>query len=291
MSYRELCNRLQPLYDKSEAQAIVQLVLETRFQLSLADALCGKVTQLSSNDRTDLEKILSRLEAGEPVQYVLGETEFCGRRFHVETGVLIPRPETEELCRWILGSAGAKECRQDGEYRVLDIGTGSGCIAITLAAEMKCGASCAATAWDVSPEALAIARENARRNGVHVSFGLQDVLCSDWPNASRQWHLIVSNPPYICRKEAALMASHVLDHEPDIALFVPDDDPLLFYRAIARCALATLLPGGWLYFEINPLCLASLTALLAGMGFTDIETRNDQFGKTRFIRATLKTTT
>ena len=281
MSYRELCNRLQPLYDKGEAQAIVQLVLETRFQLSLADALCGKVTELSANDRMDLEKIVCRLEAGEPVQYVLGETEFCGRYFHVERGVLIPRPETEELCRWILSSRNGLPEKPE----ILDVGTGSGCIAITLAAELP--ESCV-TAWDISSEALNVARENAKRAHVHMSFEQQDVLGKDLLSDTRQWHLIVSNPPYICQKEAALMANHVLNYEPHTALFVPDNDALLFYRAIARYALTALLPGGWLYFEINPLYATDLTALLAGMEFDNIELRDDQFGKKRFVRATFR---
>lgn len=294
MTYRELCHRLQPPYDSGEARAIIQLVLETRFQLSLADVLCGKVTQLSANDRTDLEKIVARLAAGEPVQYVLGEAEFCGRRLGVAPGVLIPRPETEELCRWIVADADTQRPVNDGKCRVLDIGTGSGCIAVTLAAEWKNRADCAVTAWDVAEEALQQARRNAGRVGVSVSFERHDVLHLDAEKAethAREWHLIVSNPPYICRKEAALMAPHVLDHEPDIALFVPDDDPLLFYRAIARYALTALLPGGRLYFEINPLYAAPLTALLADIGFADIETRSDQFGKARFVRATLRTTT
>ena len=284
MSYRELYSRLLPRYDKGEAQAITQWVLDSRFHLSLSDALCGKVTELSPNDRTELEKIFCRLEAGEPVQYVLGETEFCGRRFHVERGVLVPRPETEELFRWILASQDAFPDSPE----VLDVGTGSGCIAITLAAELP---TASVTAWDISPEALAVARENAKRAHVLVSFEQQDMLGKDMTSDARKWHLMVSNPPYVCQKEADQMARHVLDYEPHVALFVPDDDPLLFYRAIARYATATLRPGGWLFFEINPLFLDDLTALLAGMGFAEIEARNDQFGKARFIRATIKTTT
>lgn len=281
MSYRELYSRLLPLYDKGEAQAIVQWVLEVRFQLSVADALCGKIAELSLQDRTELESIICRIEAGEPVQYVLGETDFCGHRFHVERGVLIPRPETEELCRWILSSWSS----HSEQPEILDVGTGSGCIAVTLAAALP---GSRVTAWDISPEALAIAHGNAKRAHVHVSFEQRDVLSSDLLKVARRWHLVVSNPPYICRKEAAQMAPHVLDHEPHVALFVPDDAALLFYRAIARHALTTLQPGGWLYFEINPLYATDLIALLADMGFDNAETHTDQFGKTRFVRAALK---
>lgn len=230
----------------------------------------------------------NRLLLHEPVQYVLGQAEFCGRTFHVAPGVLIPRPETEELCQWIITEI-RDERIEVRDFSILDIGTGSGCIAVTLAAELP---QAEVTAWDISAEALHVARENACSNDVQVTFLQVDVLTlqpspstADHTPLTSQWDLIVSNPPYICNKERATMEANVLEHEPHTALFVPDDDPLLFYRTIAQYGQEALKPGGWLYFEINPLYATSLTTLLSRMSFRDIETRNDQYGKQRMIRA------
>ena len=270
MTYHELWRPLTALYDAGEAQAIARMVLELRFGLTMAEVLCGQMT-----DERELRQIQQRLLAGEPVQYVIGEAEFGGRRFCVAPGVLIPRPETYELCQWVIEERGERR----GE-RILDIGTGSGCIACTLAAELP---EAEVTAWDISEDALAIARENAKRTHVHVSFEQVDVLHS--PPISR-YDLIVSNPPYICQQEAEAMEHHVLDHEPHQALFVPDDDPLLFYRAIAQYGSHALTPGGSLFYEINPLYANELETLLSTMSYHDIEIRNDQFGKPRMIKAT-----
>ncbi len=307
-NYRELCRRLAERYGMDEARAIVRWVLGERFGLSMADILCDKVTELSADDRTDLEKMMLRLENGEPVQYVLGFADFCGRRFSVAPQVLIPRPETEELCRWMVEERGTRNEEQG--TRVLDIGTGSGCIAITLAAEMP---DAQVSAWDISEQALAVARKNADSIGVKVDFEQVDVLnlsftinnstvncqlstvnCQLSPLTSHlsptTSHLspfthIVSNPPYICDNEKSSMKSHVLEHEPHVALFVPDDDPLLFYRAIADFATQSLKPDGWLYFEVNPLYIKELKTMLAEKGFENIEVKIDQFGKERMIRA------
>jgi release factor glutamine methyltransferase len=265
MTYAEFWQPLKSLYDEGEARAIAQMVMELHFGLTMADILCGRMA-----DETELRRVQQRLLQGEPVQYVLGKAEFCGRLFRVAPGVLIPRPETQELCQWILSASAPS--------RILDIGTGSGCIACTLAAAWP---TAAVTAWDVSADALAIARENARLGNVSVSFEQVDIF---QPRTS-EWDLIVSNPPYICEKERVSMDRHVLDHEPSIALFVPDDDPLLYYRAIAQYARRSLVTGGRLFFEINPLYVAELEAMLSTMSFCDIETRNDQFGKPRMIKA------
>ena len=280
MTYQELWRPLTAVYDQREAQSVARMVLEMRFGLTLADVLCGQMP-----DECDLRPIQQRLLAGEPVQYVIGEAEFGGRRFRVAPGVLIPRPETYELCQWVSNRGERREERGEKEERILDIGTGSGCIACTLAAELP---EAEVTAWDISEEALAIARENARRTHVHVLFEQADILDPRLIAASPQnrYQVIVSNPPYICQKEQATMERHVLDHEPHLALFVPDDDPLLFYRAIARYASLSLTPGGSLYFEINPLYATELSALLSAMSYHDIEIRNDQFGKPRMIKAT-----
>ena len=293
MTYEELWHRLTPLYEPGEAKAIVRLLLDERYGLSWADVLGGKVTELSANDQTELKKIMLRLEKGEPIQYIIGVADFCGRQFHVEPGVLIPRPETAELCQLILATESHGQTRNiceipcHSDTNILDIGTGSGCIAITLALELP---EAKVTAWDISDEALRIASENAKRLGASVTFEHRDVLSisltSHLSPLTSHYDLIVSNPPYICRREADGMAQNVLDYEPHLALFVPDDDPLLFYRAIAQYATKALKPQGALFFEINPLYVSSLTHLLSTMSCYDIKTLPDQFGKLRFLKAT-----
>ena len=286
MGYEELWQRLTPLYDAGEAKAIVRLVLDECYGLSWADVLGGKVSELSANDQTELEKIMLRLEKGEPVQYIIGVADFCGRQFHVEPGVLIPRPETEELCRMVIEEREISQKGQSPLCEILDIGTGSGCIAITLALELP---DAKVTAWDISDDALRIASANAKALGASVTFQHHDALDSSLftlHSSLPKWDLIVSNPPYICRKEADGMDKNVLGYEPHEALFVPDDDPLLFYRAIARYATKALKPNGYLFFEINPLYADGLTQLLGEMLCYNAEILNDQFGKPRFLKAT-----
>ena len=286
MGYEELWRRLTPLYDAGEAKAIVRLVLDECYGLSWADVLGGKVSELSANDQTELEKIMLRLEKGEPVQYIIGAADFCGRQFHVEPGVLIPRPETEELCRMVIEEREISQKGQSPLCEILDIGTGSGCIAITLALELP---DAKVTAWDISDDALRIASANAKALGASVTFQHHDALDSSLftlHSSLPKWDFIVSNPPYICRKEADGMDKNVLGYEPHEALFVPDDDPLLFYRAIARYATLALKPNGNLFFEINPLYADDLTRLLGEMLCYNAEILNDQFGKPRFLKAT-----
>lgn len=275
MTYRELWHILVPLYGEREAHAVTDYVLDVRFGLSKADVLCGAVEKMTAKQTAELGGIFARLTQGEPVQYVLGSAEFCGRCFKVRPGVLIPRPETEELCALITA-----DCTGCGPLEVLDVGTGSGCIAVTLALDIP---QSSVSAWDISPEALATARENARRNGACVAAERRDALCLT--PQGEAWDVIVSNPPYICNKEKKDMERNVLDHEPQLALFVPDDDPLLFYRAITRYAARTLCPGGALYFELNPL-YADLTAdMVRQEGFSDVTVINDSYGKRRMMRA------
>lgn len=266
MTYTEWWRSLTAVYDEGEAQAVAQMVLEVGFGLTLADALCGGMP-----DEALLVPVRERLLAGEPVQYVLAEAEFGPYRLHVAPGVLIPRPETYELCQWVTAGGGSN---------LLDIGTGSGCIACALAAGLP---QADVTAWDVSSDALDIARSNAVRLDVSVAFRQVDILTPQ-PAPDRQWDVIVSNPPYICRQESAGMERRVLDYEPDVALFVPDDDPLLFYRAIACYAAFSLTAGGRLFFEINPLYVRELEQLLHDEGFQQTQTRPDQFGRERFIK-------
>lgn len=272
MTYEEFWKPLTAIYEAGEAKAIARLVMEVRFGLSITDVVCEK-----TGDDAEMQALQQRLLTGEPVQYILGEAEFGGRTFHVEPGVLIPRPETYELCQWSLPLTPAK-----WKGRILDIGTGSGCIACTLAAEIP---NAEVSAWDISDIALRIAAENAKRTNALVSFEKVDVLNLS-PLTSR-FDIIVSNPPYICKKERATMERNVLEHEPELALFVPDDDPLLFYRAIAHYAAKALKPDGALYFEINPLYVNEMQQMLGEEGFSHTEIRNDQFGKQRFTKSCL----
>lgn len=297
MTYNQLWKRLTTIYNEREAQAIVRTVLDALFGMSLTDICLGKVTQLSADDTTRLEKIMQRLEKSEPVQYVLGSGWFAGRLFSVAPGVLIPRPETEDLVKWACDEAKEKEKEDNSKEErskeekedskeeeaphpsILDIGTGSGCIAITVALALP---QARVTAWDISTDALAIAAGNAHRLGASVRFEHQDALSA--PDDEERWDVIVSNPPYICDRERADMSDNVLSYEPELALFVPDSDPLLFYRAIARYASKALKPGGRLLFETNTAYAHEVAQAMADEGFTAIEVRNDCFGKPRMVK-------
>lgn len=274
-TFTSLWKRLTPLYEDGEAKAIIRWVLEERFAMTAADVYAGKVTQLSAENTAELEKIMQRLEKAEPVQYVLGYADFLGRRFAVGKGVLIPRPETAELCEQIIRDA-EDSCGAD----ILDIGTGSGCIAVTLAYEV---AEAAVTAWDLSPAAIICCEENARRAGVMVDVVQQDALTP--PDDHDRWDIIVSNPPYICESERESMHANVKGYEPGEALFVSDDDPLLFYRSISRYAIHALRSDGALYFEINPLYAEALLSLMRETGFNDVTLIEDSYGKQRFVKA------
>lgn len=295
MTYNQLWKRLTVIYNEREAQAIVRTVLDALFGMSLTDICLGKVTQLSADDTTRLEKIMQRLEKSEPVQYVLGAGWFAGRLFDVAPGVLIPRPETEDLVKWTCDEAKEKEDNSKEERgkeekevskkgeaphpSILDIGTGSGCIAITVALALP---QARVTAWDISTDALAIAAGNAHRLGASVRFEHQDALSA--PDDEERWDVIVSNPPYICDRERADMSDNVISYEPELALFVPDNDPFLFYRAIARYASKALKPGGRLLFETNTAYAHEVAQVMANEGFTAIEVRNDCFGKPRMVK-------
>ena len=278
-TYQEFWQSLTPLYDAGEAQAIVRTVLDVEYGMTLTDIICGKVNELSSDEERNLEEIITRLQNGEPVQYVLGEADFAGRTFHVEPGVLIPRPETAELCQWIEEDVSSLEA--DERKQILDICTGSGCIAITLGLNIS---NSEVTGWDISEDALRIAQGNVEMlKAGNVRIEYQDALML--PKAAEAADIIVSNPPYICEKEKADMEKNVLEHEPSIALFVPDEDPLKFYRAIAEYASSALKSEGALYFEINPIYEKETREMLEELGFKDIETKEDAFGKKRMMKA------
>ena len=294
-TYQQFWQSLTPLYDAGEAQAIVRTVLDVEYGMTLTDIICGKVNELSSDEERNLEEIITRLQNGEPVQYVLGEADFAGRTFHVEPGVLIPRPETAELCQWI--EEDVSSLKADERKQILDICTGSGCIAITLGLTIP---NSEITGWDISEDALRIAQGNVEMlKAGNVRIEYQDALMlpkaaeaeeiseatKSESSLSKGWNIIVSNPPYICEKEKADMEKNVLEHEPSIALFVPDEDPLKFYRAIAEYASSALKSEGALYFEINPIYEKETREMLQSLGFKDIETKEDAFGKKRMMKA------
>lgn len=319
-TYQQLWQSLTPLYDAGEAQAIVRTVLDVEYGMTLTDIICGKVNELSADEGRKLEEIIIRLQKGEPVQYVLGEADFAGRTFHVEPGVLIPRPETAELCQWIEEDMAVKSTVSSEDFsedspqatddarQILDICTGSGCIAITLGLNIP---NSEVIGWDISEDALRIAQGNVemlKARNVRIEYqnalALQKAAETDNEKmkvnadkevvkpkgeaktpSTQKWDMIVSNPPYICEKEKADMEKNVLEHEPSIALFVPDEDPLKFYRAIAEYASSALKPGGALYFEINPIYEKETREMLQSLGFKDIETKEDAFGKKRMMRA------
>lgn len=298
MTYHDICQRLTPLYGPQEAKAMTRMLLEDLFGLSFADILCGATEHLSDADTLRLQQSVDRLLDAEPLQYVTGTAFFCGHPFHVAPGVLIPRPETEWMVDTAVGIATASA------PRILDIGTGSGCIAISISLALA-DRHCYTEAWDISEDALRIATDNAERLGAEVKFRRRDALrleedfsaeerleaeqggaeaLSD-TNAAEPWDIIVSNPPYICNREAADMHANVLRHEPHLALFVPDTDPLLFYRAIARYAMRNLRKGGWLLFECNTLYAHDTAQMASDMGFATSVVEDDCFGKPRFVKA------
>ena len=295
-TYQQFWQSLTPLYDAGEAQAIVRTVLDVEYGMTLTDIICGKVNELSSDEERNLEEIITRLQNGEPVQYVLGEADFAGRTFHVEPGVLIPRPETAELCQWI--EEDVSSLKADERKQILDICTGSGCIAITLGLTIP---NSEVTGWDISEDALRIAQGNVEMlKARNVRIEYQDALMlpkaaeaaeaaeiseAAESSLSKSWNIIVSNPPYICEKEKADMEKNVLEHEPSIALFVPDEDPLKFYRAIAEYASSALKSEGALYFEINPIYEKEIREMLEELGFKDIKTKEDAYGKKRMMKA------
>ena len=279
---------------EGEAKAVALLLLERVAGLPTAKALIADGKSLLCR-RQNLLDMASRISQGEPVQYVIGETDFCDLTLKVQPGVLIPRPETEELVNWVIENLNDNlnpnlndNCQLSSvNCQLLDIGTGSGCIAIALAKKL---AGAEVEAWDVSDAALKVARENATRNGVKIKVNKVDVLSPHTSHLSpltplTPYDLIVSNPPYICEEEKEEMERNVLEHEPEAALFVPNDDPLLFYRQIGALGQQMLKPGGRLFFEINRRFGKEVVELLEGMGYREVELRQDMFGNDRMVKA------
>jgi len=271
--YATLRRALTAVYDPREAGAVARYLLEVKYGLATSDVMSGHVAKdICEAAMADLPRLLRH----EPVQYVAGAAEFGGRLFACSEGVLIPRPETAQLCRRIVAAAEGKS-----GLRVLDIGTGSGCIAVTLALEL---ADARVEAWDVAETALGVARRNVTRWGADVDCQKRDALQAE-PEKAPRFDIVVSNPPYVCSSEAAEMERHVLEYEPAEALFVPDDNPLLFYRAIARYALTALTKGGSLYFEINPRFAEQLRAELTQCGYHRVAIYKDEWNKPRMMEA------
>lgn len=280
MTYSEIWHRIATSYEDGEARAIARILIEELFGLSYTDIVCGATDQLSADDTLRLDTAVRRIEQGEPLQHVLGYADFCGNHFGVNASVLIPRPETE----WLVDEGerlmnGASNAAPSAPKRILDIGTGSGCIAISL--KLRLGEAYV-EAWDISEEALRTAESNAKALKAEVAFCKRDALRAE--ESVAPWDLIVSNPPYICDSERADMDDNVLLHEPHTALFVPDDDPLRFYRAIARYALRSLSNGGSLLFECNTRYAEATGEMMREMGFEDVMVNDDCFGLPRFVK-------
>ena len=270
----EIRDALRGYYPDSEALSLAKMLLVEAFGFSTLELYGGKDKEISGNRLRDLHEMLSRLKKNEPIQYIIGTESFCGLTFEVNPNVLIPRPETQELVRWIESDWKSVPCR------ILDIGTGSGCISISLAKFLE---DTKVESWDISEGALQVARRNCVRNEVEVLLRQQDVL-SVVPEGEL-YQVIVSNPPYICEKEKVDMDANVLDWEPETALFVPDADPLLFYRKIAELGVSMLCEGGALYFEINRAYGEETLRMLEGLGYRQLELRKDDFGNDRMIKA------
>lgn len=265
-------------YSKEEKQSLYNVLVAHHFGYNRFEAHQKDSDTFPAEKEIVFSEAIQRLEQHEPIQYIIGETVFFSIPFLVNKHTLIPRPETEELVAWILEDAKNK----DRILKVIDVGTGSGCIAISLAKELI---DAEVSAIDISEGALEVAKRNANTNTVHVNFAVQDILKVE--KLSENYDVIVSNPPYVRELEKKMMQENVLAFEPETALFVDDKDPLVFYRKIAELALSHLKDEGYLYFEINEYLGLEMTELLRQIGFTNCLIKKDSYGKERMIRATL----
>lgn len=269
---------LLPYYDKEEIENFIFYLAEAYLGFSRTDMVTKSEDTMNESDLLKFNFAVKDLKKYKPIQYVLGSTEFYGLKFKLNSHVLIPRPETEELVDLII-----KDTQKNSENRqisILDIGSGSGCIAISLKKNIP---QAIVKALDISPEALILAADNTRENSVEIEFIQADILALPSDFIANFFDVIVSNPPYVCNSEKALMSKNVLDYEPHLALFVKDEDPLLFYKSIAEFALKNLNENGRLYFEINELFGKEIVKLLEGKGFNNIQVKNDLSGKDRMI--------
>ena len=280
-------------YEGHEARAVTALLCEELFAMRFTDVIIEPNAPCPEGIDSKIERVVQEVNAGRPVQYIVGYTEFGNLHFKVQEGVLIPRPETEELVEWIASEADTiKEATHHHSnaqepLRILDIGTGSGCIAVSLAALLD---HAEVVAIDLSEQALRMAAENARMNHTEITFIQRDILSDTLPEAlaSQSFDLIVSNPPYVTESERTQMQANVLEYEPEMALFVSDKDPLKFYRAIARHGRHLLKQGGALYFEINEQFGAETARTLQQEGYVGTKVRRDIFEKERMVRTWLR---
>ncbi|MEH3115301.1 peptide chain release factor N(5)-glutamine methyltransferase [Pedobacter terrae] len=274
---------LEPLYDSNEAKTLFSIAAEKVLTISSGKLIIQKDLDISFVDTQKLLSILNDLKIGKPIQHILAEAHFYGLIFKVNENVLIPRPETEELVEWIISvcskQLSVNSLASPKTLSILDIGTGSGCIPITLKKHLP---NAKVSALDISPEAIAIARHNAIQIGVEIHFMEADILTF---RSKEKFDIIISNPPYIRDLEKADMHNNVLLHEPHLALFVSDENPLLFYKAIADFARLNLNPTGQIYFEINEHLGKETIEMLVDKGFTNIRLRQDMQGKDRMVRA------
>ena len=277
MSYQQLWQQLARTYDTGEAKAIARMLYEVRYGLSLSDLLMGRDADVPQQE---LQQLTERLEQHEPIQYVLGQADFCGRTFKVSPAVLIPRPETEELCQWVTTEVRDSACN-DAALSILDVGTGSGCIAITLAAELP---EAKVTAWDISEDALLVACENALLNGVTVDFELQDVLLAT-AAAQQTKDIIISNPPYIPTKTIDTLMEEVRFHDPKMALD-GGADGLFFYRRIIAESKSHITLGGWLIFEIGHDQGETVSHMMMEGSYTGVRVIKDLSGLDRVVVGT-----
>lgn len=268
-------NELSPFFDAMEIDQFFYLTLEKKHQLKRVDLALNPNFEISVEEEQYWDSVLTQLKMQKPIQYILGETSFYGLTFLVNEYTLIPRPETEELVQWILETNPTTS-----EIALLDIGTGTGCIPITLKKNLP---KATVFASDVSEKALEVATKNASMNQVDVTFLQNDILATT--RLEQQFDVIVSNPPYVRELEKKEINTNVLQFEPHLALFVADNDALLFYRKIAQLAQEYLQPNGQLFFEINQYLGTEMVALVASYGFTEIELRQDIYGNDRMLRA------
>ncbi|BDB55699.1 release factor glutamine methyltransferase [Flavobacterium ammoniigenes] len=276
--YRDyFIQELTPLYDVGEAESFFYLTLEAKHQLKRVDLALQPDLDFSESELKIWSFILDQLKKEIPIQYILGVTNFYGLEFEVNSAVLIPRPETEELVDWIIQSS-----KVQSKFKILDIGTGSGCIAIALAKNLP---NAQVFALDVSEQALTTAKKNAEKNQVQLSFIHQSILETE--DLAQEFDIIVSNPPYVRELEKHEIKNNVLDNEPHLALFVEDNDALIFYRKIAQLAQKNLKLKGQLYFEINQYLGQETLNLLQEMGFKNYELRQDIYGNDRMIQCTI----
>ncbi len=276
--YQDFISKLSTIYDESEATSITRIVMEDAAGITDTDRIVGINQEVNESVMPIMNAILMRLMNHEPLQYILGEQIFYGLKFKVNPSVLIPRRETEELVNWII-----KEHGRDEYLNILDIGTGSGCIPVSIKKNIP---TAQLFATDVSDKAIVTAAENAVLAGVEVKFARSDILTLENP-FNQSFDIIISNPPYITLDEKTDMMKNVTEFEPHSALFVPDKDPIIFYEKIAQFAIKNLNNEGLLYFEINESYSEDIKAMLSGHGFQQVVLRKDMQGKNRMIRGLL----